>query len=371
MNILFLTTHLNAGGITSYLLTLSKGLIRNGHTVHIISAGGNQETSFQKIGIQCLTLNIRTKSELSPKIYFNLSRLKKYISENRIDVIHAQTRVTQVMGRLLQKMTGVAYVSTCHGFFRPRILRKMFGAWGDRVIAISPQVKDHLIKDFSVEENRVCLVDSGLDIDQFVPADDAQKHEVRKKFGYDREILIGIIARFSDVKGQDLLVQAMPDVAKAFPNARLLLIGSGREEALLRQWVQKLSLENHVHFHPVVAQTAEMLSMLDIVVAPSRNEGLGLSIMEAQAMGLPVIGTRVGGIPSVIKDGETGILIESESVVGAQRAVPLLSEAIVRLCGQPDLRQQLGQNARAAAIKNYSSDRMADKTVECYRSVLK
>lgn len=362
MNILFLTTHLNAGGITSYLFTLSKGLVRKGHTVHLASAGGNRQDAFHQAGVRTVFVDFRTKSELSPKIYFSLSRLKTYVRDHHIDVVHSHTRVTQVAGRLLKMFSGVAYVSTCHGFFRPHWFRKRLGAWGDRVIAISPQVQDHLMKDFSVAEDRIALVESGIDLEMFQPADEAVKKSIRAKLGYGEEILIGIIARFSDVKGQDLLVIAMKDVIRACPQARLLLIGSGKQEELLRGLTKELGLQAHVRFHPVVAQTAEMLSALDIVVSPSRNEGLGLSIMEAQAMALPVVGTRVGGIPSLIKDGETGLLIEPE-------APPAIAASVVRLCRDPGLRLRLGQSARRFAVDRCSSDGMVDKTVACYRSV--
>ena len=237
----------------------------------------------------------------------------------------------------------------------------MFGAWGDRVIAVSPPVQEHLLKDFSVDEKRICLIENGIDLEQFTPADQVRKREIRKPFGYGNEILIGIVARFSGVKGQDILIQAMPAVVKKFPNAHLLLIGHGKEESNLKQWVERLSLKDRIHFHPVIAKTSEMLAMLDIVACPSRNEGLGLSIMEAQAMGLPVVATRVGGIPSLIRNGETGLLVETEDSAS-------LSAALIRLCGDADLRMRLGHYARQWAAANYSSDRMTERTLECYRS---
>ena len=136
----------------------------------------------------------------------------------------------------------------------------------------------------------------------------------------------------------------------------------GKEENCLREWMDRLSMQGQVHFHPVVAQTFEMLAMLDIVVSPSRNEGLGLSIMEAQAMALPVIGTNVGGIPSVIEDGKTGLLIESENPQAIARAVK-------RLVRDVNFRRDIAIGARQSALEKYSSDIMVDQTLECYRHV--
>ena len=105
MKILLLTTHLNAGGITSYLFHLSKGLAELGHEVFIASSSGNRADDFRAWNIPLLDVNIRTKSECSLKIYLALYPLVRFVKEYKIDVIHAQTRVTQVLGQLLKKIT--------------------------------------------------------------------------------------------------------------------------------------------------------------------------------------------------------------------------------------------------------------------------
>ena len=294
MNILLLTTHLNSGGITSYLLTLTKGLIERGHSVSIASSGGNTEADFRRLKANLLTLNIRTKSELSPKIYWALSPLKRFAEENKIDVIHAQTRVTQVIGYWLKRLTKKMLVATCHGFFRPRFFRRIFSCWGDRTIAISEQVQEHLIKDFHVSLERIALVNSGVDTDAYKPASSAERSAIRKKYNFkDNDPLVGMIARLSDVKGQDILIQAMPKIIAALPSIKLLLVGEGKMEAKLKSLVANLDLGNSVQFLPIVNQTQEILSMLDVFVNPSRQEGLGLSIMEAQSSGLPVVASML------------------------------------------------------------------------------
>jgi len=120
MKTLFLTTHLNTGGITSYLLTLTKGLIARGHKVYLISSGGNTEEEFEAMGVRLHNLNFRTKSDISPKIYFSIPIIKSYINEYKIDIVHAHTRITQIMGCILKFNTKIPYLSTCHGFFKTR-----------------------------------------------------------------------------------------------------------------------------------------------------------------------------------------------------------------------------------------------------------
>ncbi|MBF0522642.1 MAG: glycosyltransferase, partial [Candidatus Omnitrophica bacterium] len=183
MNILFLTTHLNSGGITSYLFTLSKGLIQRGNTVHIVSSGGNMEQEFVAMGAKSVILNIKTKSELDPKIYIALPRLKKYIRQNHIDIIHAQTRVTQVMANFLKQLTHVPYVTTCHGFFKPRLFRRIFPCWGDMAIAISPSVMEHLHNDFRRNPLEIALVRSGIDACWFSAIDENLRKQKRLSLG--------------------------------------------------------------------------------------------------------------------------------------------------------------------------------------------
>lgn len=359
MNILFLTTHLNTGGITAYLYTLTEGFINKGHQVHIISCGGDSENIFRNIGAKVFNINIRTKSELSPKIYFNLSKIVKYIKGNDIEIIHSQTRVTQVMGALLRKITRRPYVSTCHGYFKTRLSRRLFPCWGDSVVAISDAVVVHLVDDFKVAKNKVALVMSGIDLEKFNSVGEETKMKRRKGFGLKDGFLVGMVARLSDVKGQDILVGAMPYVLKKFSNIKLVLFGKGKLESLLKEMVNKLSIKDNVIFNPTLSKPSECMSVLDVFVAPSRMEGLGLSVMEAQSCGLAVIGSKVGGIPSLIENNKTGLLVESENS-------EVLADAIIRLIEDGQLVRSLGKEAREYALENYSSVNMIEKTLKVY-----
>jgi len=361
VNILLLSTHLNAGGITSYLLTLSKGLIEQGHDVHIASSGGDNEDEFIAMGAMFLKLNIRTKSELSPKLYRALGLFRKYIKENSIHIIHSQTRITQVMGQLLMKSTGCPYLSTCHGYFRVRLSRRIAPCWGQAVIAISEAVRGHLKKDFKVLEENIFLIPNGIDLNKFSMIADDKKRSIRAELHLsDDKPVLGIIARLSDIKGQDILISAMKQVVREVPSVKLLIVGEGRMESSLKGMVLSLELNDHVFFHPVVNQTVKYLSALDIFVMPSRQEGLGLSVMEAQACGLPVVASNVGGLPSLIKNGTTGILVEPQSS-------DALAKALVELLKSPQRWKPMGLAARKFIEATYSSGKMVNKTIELYR----
>ena len=363
MNILFLTTHFNTGGITSYILTLAKELRKKNHNVYVVTSGGNMVVKLSPLGIGHLTLDIRTKSELSPKIYGNLGKLIRFIREKNIDIIHTHTRVTHVAGAILKRLTKKPQVTTCHGFFKPRLSRKLFPCWGDAVIAISEAVSEHLTEDFRLNRKKVFLIPNGIDLSDFPLIDEATKKQKRQAFNLCDEPVIGIIARLSDVKGHSILISAMQDVVAEIPRAVLLVVGEGKLEESLKKTVSELKLTNNIRFYPLVDKTTEVLPLLDVFVMPSLQEGLGLSVMEAQAMAIAVIGSRVGGIPSLIDDGKTGLLVTP----GDTKA---LSRAIIELLRNKNKAREMGLAARKFIEREFSSDKMVEKTLDCYKQVL-
>jgi L-malate glycosyltransferase len=361
MNILFIANHLNVGGISSYLLTLGSGLKEKGDNVYLASCGGELEERFIRAGIILFKVPLRTKSEISPKIVISFLKLKKIAAKLDIDLIHSHTRTTQVLGCCLSRALGCAHIFTCHGFFKPRFFRRLVACWGQMVIAISQQVREHLINDFKLDKNMIEVIHNGIDIKRF--GSSSGRDSLRARFGGQDTLLVGIIARLSDVKGHTFLIRAMPGVIKKFPQVKLLIIGQGKTGKSLVQEVRELSLENNVIFIPEINDTRDYLAALDIFVMPSLQEGLGLALMEAMAQGVAVVGSSVGGIKTLVQDKVNGLLVEPASV-------PSLQEAIVLLLADAGLRQSLGERARQFICANFSQEAMTDKTESVYRQVL-
>jgi glycosyltransferase involved in cell wall biosynthesis len=361
VNILYLTNHLNIGGITSYVLTLAEGLKQRGHNVYISSSGGAVLPEFINANINYIRLPIKTKSEISPKILISLFKLFKIIKEKDIDVIHANTRVTCVLASLTRYFSGCPYVSTCHGFFKQRFFRKVFPCWGKRIIAISESVKGHLINDFKVDDKKIAVIHNGINIEQaslkFVAP-------LKKRLGLANGPVIGIVARLSEEKGHTYLIEAMQRVITDIAEAQLLIVGDGRMKERLLSLSQALRIEKNVLFLPSVFDTKEVLPAMDIFVLPSLKEGLGLSLMEAMASGLAVIGSNIGGIKSLIKDGFNGLLVEPASVDD-------LFQAILYLLKNPEKAESIGRNAQIFIKENFSSTNMIDKTERVYLECLR
>jgi glycosyltransferase involved in cell wall biosynthesis len=350
MNILFLTTHANTGGITSYILTLGEVLAKSGHKVIVASSGGDCVPRMEAAGIRHVKINIRTKSEVHPKLWFSLGPLNHLIRTEKINIIHAQTRVTQVLGFFLKSLTGVRMITTCHGFFKPRWFRKVFPCWGEAVIAISKPVARHLSVDFGVPKNKIHLIANGIDLNRFVMTTKTVTNDAP---------LIGIIARLSDVKGIDILIKAMPLILKEIPSANLMIAGRGPEEGNLKQLTRGLSLTDHVHFKNTVNQSQDLLPTFDVFVMPSLMEGLGLSVMEAQACGIPVVASRVGGLVDLIEDGQSGYLVAANDPAA-------LANRIIEVLRHPDQSKIMANQARSNIEHYFSAEIMARKTFQVY-----
>ncbi len=360
MNILLLTTHLNYGGITSYLLSLAKGLKTRGHNVLIASSGGRAEEYFTSYGVRCINIPIRTKCEVSPKILLSLLSLKKQLKNSNIDIIHSQTRVSQVLGILLSKSLNCSYITTCHGFFKNRFSRRIFPAWGGNVIAISQAVADNLERDFSLDKKNITVIHNGIDYDRFISLDNQAKIEIKNSLNLPKDgPVVAMLARLSEVKGHSFFIQAIPLILEKFTKSSFLIVGEGRLKNRLLEQIAKLNISRSVFFIPTQPDTSRILSIMDCLACPSLQEGLGLSILEAQAAGVPVVAFGIGGIPSLIQDEKTGLLVKPQDSKA-------LAEAVIRILSDRELADRIRSEAKENIKQKFNVETMVEDTLRVY-----
>lgn len=363
VKVLHVTTHMNMGGIANYILSLATAIKRKGVDSVVASSGGDMEGELSRCGIAHIPLEIRTKFEFSPKVIRAVFRIAEIIDREGIKIVHAHTRVSQVAGWFASRIAKVPYVTTCHGFFKRRIGRRLFDFWGEKVVAISGPVRMSLVKDFGVKPERVELIHSGVDIDKFSKEYSAQEvSDIRKKLGLDAAHIIGTMGRLSPVKGHMFFIDALKRVLAKGYNVKGVIIGSGPEEDRLKELARKYGIEDSVCFIESVTDTRIYLAAMDIFVFPSIKEGLGLSLLEAMASGKPCLASDIGGISDIITNGENGLLFK----VGDVKA---LGDSLTRLLDDEGLRRRLGYSAKALVGKRFSLDMMADKMVELYNAV--
>ncbi|MBI3306759.1 MAG: glycosyltransferase family 4 protein [Candidatus Omnitrophica bacterium] len=362
MNVLHLTTHINIGGITTYIVRLAEPLRRLGINLSVLSSGGGCTAAFQEKGVPVYELPIRTKSELHPKLYFAIPKIIRLIREQKIDLIHAHTRITQVQAFWISCFTGIPVVTTCHGFYKRRLGRRVLPAWGDCVIAISDGVADHLREDFGIPQEKIRIIYNAVDIEYLEEASARfRPEEIKSSYGFGRyDLVVGVVARLVADKGHEYLIHAIASLVDKIPNIRLLIVGDGRERLHLEQIVAQLGIKDSVVFTGNVDDITHPLAAVDVFALPAIwREGFGLSIVEAMACGIPVIVTNIWSLNTLIQNGITGMLV-------APKSSDALADAIQTLLGNQELRQNMVKQARIMVKKLFTLQRMAEEMAEVY-----
>jgi glycosyltransferase involved in cell wall biosynthesis len=230
----------------------------------------------------------------------------------------------------------------------------------DRYIAITRAVA-RVLERGGVSARRIVLVPSGIDPDRHSGGDG---RVARAALGVDATTpLVGSIAHFAWHKGLKYLVRAWPAVRAGRPNARLAVVGSGEDEAMLRAEARRAGVESSVAFPGFQSDVSHWLAAFDVYVQPSVMEGLGTSVLDALAAGKPVVATHVGGIPEIVEDGETGLLVPPSDPHA-------LATAILRLMDDTHLAVRLASAGASRVRAAFTADRMVEATLAVYREVL-
>ena len=369
LKILHLVTHLNTGGITTYIRILAAEQIKAGHQVFVWGARGSCSEEFRAIGVIVLDDVPRCKSELSPKLWLVLPKLIRTLKTHSIEILHTHTRVTQVLAAVAIRFVKIPYVSTAHMFYKRRLGRRLFPCWGSAVIAISKVMDEGLRTIFRPGElPPVTIVPNGIDVELLRAKFNAvDRNRVRESYGYSPKDLVVIsLSRLIPVKGVHLLVEAFAIARKEIPAMKLLVAGSGEASYIeaLKSRVRTLGIQQEVFFLGNEPAIEKPLRTGDIFAAPYLwPEAFGLSALEAMAVGLPVIGSKSGGIVDLLGQGKYGILFE-------EGHVDELSRCLVRYAKDADLRAVMGKAAFQAA-QEYTSHSMCARIQAVYEEALK
>jgi glycosyltransferase involved in cell wall biosynthesis len=282
--------------------------------------------------------------------------------DQRPDVVHWHAARAHALGALASLLTpGPARVLSRRVIFPVRRSpgsRLLYALPIDRIAAISEAVRDALVRS-GVDAAKIDVVPSGIELPP--PRDPAERVGLRRALGCDGEDVVAItVAALGEGKGHRELLRALETAAARAPRLTLWIAGEGPLRPELESMARALGAR--VQFLGFRADIHSLLHAADVFCLATRSEGLGSSILEAMAAGLPVVATRVGGVPEVVDDQRTGILVPLDDSAG-------LSEALVRMAGDRCLREEMGTagHSRAAA---FSADRTAEGTNRVYRTAL-
>jgi len=370
----FSLSQLDVGGIETHILELLKGL--DGYKV---SLAGPVTERFKRLaehyGAQVYPL--------PPVHKYDLNAIWKYAAlfrELEVDIVHTQDTRGGVLGRIAARLAGCKAVHTVHTsslFWNPKGLKHLLHRgietvlarlFTDKIIFVAGPIMQWYINMKIVPANKVCYIPNGIDLNFLREAKERGQCSIahlRKSWGIDEnESAVLFVGRLSFEKGLDNLIEAFAGVLRHYPKTRLVLVGDGPEKESLAHRLASLNLEKHVIMtgSRPYSEVIQWLALSTVFVLPSRFECMSYTLLEAMAIGLPCIASRVGGNADLIEDGKTGLMVEPGDVDG-------LAQALRRLLGDADLQKRLGRSAHVK-VQQFSAEKMREKTVQVYQQVL-
>jgi len=356
------------GGAEELVFTLLKMTDPSRYEVHLVClCKGPFAHLVDKEGIPTLTIPMRHRMDVS-----KIKAVRSYIRKHQIDLIHTHGVRANLIGRPAAQRENIPIVTTFHSMlhydydalwkvFMARLLTMYGNHYTDRFIAISHAIKDDLL-DMHIPADKIQVIHSGLDISKFTSTQNPEK--IRQQFNLDSDRLtFTMVARFHPVKGHRYFLEAARKLLDAGINAQFLLIGEGLYRRELEARARDLGIDTFVHMPGYYRQVEDVYRISDVLCVPSLMEGLGLVILEAMHFGVPVIASSVGGIPELIEDGKSGILIPPADVQA-------FYNAMYKLAVDQDLALALAREGKEQ-VKHFTIENMARQVEECYSELIK
>lgn len=351
---------------------LGKELAARGHTVHFISSSLptrltelNERVRFHEVEMMSYPL-----FEHQPYTLALATKMAKVAEAENLDLLHVHYAIPHSISAILareslQPHRRLPVITTLHGTDitlvgadRSYLPITRYGiVQSDGVTAISNYLKRATAEIFEFDNIAV--------IPNFICATDYQRHAVpdlRARLSPNNEPLLVHVSNFRPVKRPVDCVEIFARVLKR-TRARLVMVGDGSERSLAEHRARCLGIYEHCSFVGKQAKIVDYLSAADVLLLPSEQESFGLAALEAMACEVPVVASRVGGVPEVVTDGETGYLSE----VGD---VDKMGEDAARLALDEELRREMGRRARESAISRYSTDLVIPQYIKFYERVL-
>jgi glycosyltransferase involved in cell wall biosynthesis len=379
VNIVHAIARLNVGGAALSVVELAAEQQRRGHAVLVVAGTiPPGEASMEHVAVELDVPYLRLPAltrELSPREDFAaVHELNRLLRARRPDVLHTHTSKAGTTGRVAALLApGVprAVVHTFHGhvlsgYFDPRrerffrLVERALARVTDRIVAVSEQVRDDLVRFGIAPASRISVVQYGFDLDARVGDAPAHRAEKRKLAGAgDDTFVVGWAGRLAEIKRPLDLVRTIAEI----PDGRLVIAGDGDLRPSVEALAQELGVADRVEILGYVEDMGAWYGAFDAFLLTSANEGAPVVAIEALAAGVPVVATDAGGTRNVVDDGETGYL----APIGG---VNLLASRLAQLRDDPELRAELGTRGAERMRERFSTGRMTDEIEDVYAQIL-
>ena len=381
INVLHVITRLDKGGAPKNTLLTVSGLDKERYRVTLLSGPSrNPEEDLEerttKAGVECAVLDelvrpIRPWTDLRAVL-----KLARFMRRHKLHIVHTHTSKAGVVGRLaflLARSPLLVHASHGHvftGFYGPVLstillwLDRFLSLFTHRIVALTRRGMEEQIHLGVAPRRKFAVVPSGVELERFTEAS-VDAVAKREQLGLPPVgPLLGVAAELDPRKGHRYLLEAMPLVLRRRPDAVLLVMGHGPLQQDLQARISLMNLEGSVRMLGHREDMPEMLSLLDVLVLPSLNEGMGRVVVEAMACAKPVVASNVMGIPELVEDGVTGLLCRPANPQD-------LAEKILRLLEDSELARKMGAAGKERVYPRYDASRMVAAYEALYEALLK
>ena len=384
IRVLRVIARLNMGGPALHVAYLSAGLKERGYDTTLVAGSlalGEESMSgvAERLGVPIVTVP-ELHREISPlRDLRSVYHVAELIRELRPQILHTHTAKAGAIGRMAAMLAGSAVppivVHTFHGhvlrgYFGPlrsgffRLLERSLAKRTTSLIAVSPEVRDDLVSLGIAPVEKFAVVRLGIELDSRVGSPDGNGQETRRLLGIPPDrFVVGWIGRMTGVKRTDDVLMAVKRLRDQGVDAVLCMVGDGPDRDTVEHRAHELGIVRDSFFLGYQDDVAPFYAAFDALILPSANEGTPVSAIESLAGGRPVVATRVGGVPDVVRDGVDGFLVEPGDV-------DAMADRLAALAADTDLRRRMGDAGRSDVHQRYSVERLLDDIDALYRRLL-
>jgi len=333
------------------------------------------EKEISNEGLKYHTIPVAKRPAKEGKDYFKVLRcyrmLFTLLKEGRFDLVHTNGYFADILGGLATKIVRIPHVATCHGFIQNDKKLRLYNKidilllrWSNRIIAVSESIEAQLV-GAGVSKDKVHIITNAVVLpDLEGDINDKKISSLKKSYNIkERQFVVGYVGRLSAEKGTINLLRSAIELKEKTLFFKIILIGDGPERENLMDFVSKNNLGKEVVFAGFLENPGELLPLLDVFVLPSLTEGTPMALLEAMSYGVPVVASRVGGIPDVISHNVDGVL----TTPGNSQAV---TESIMALSLDQVGRKSMSKKARGKIRDKYGVTPWCNKIESLYLSVV-
>ena len=355
-------------GAPRHLLSLVSNLDSRDFSISVIVPQGPLGDELAKRGVKTFLVPMRSRSDMAA-----IDTIRKLLIKYDPDILHVHGQRAGLLARLAVKGLPIKVIYTEHTWTKDFKLEnpllhwahirsmRMLDKWTDMTIAVSKAVADFLVSANIVKPNKVKVIYNGIEIVADKANDD--EYKLAEEFGLcKKDVVIGTIGSLNIQKDTVTLLKAMPRILNRLPNAKLVIVGTGPLQNWLKNLTKRLKIEGSVIFTGALPRIDGILKTFSVFVLCSKSEAFGISILEAMKAHVPVIATRVGGIPEIIINNRNGILVESGDA-------KKLAVAVMKLLNDKKLQKKLVVGGDEALHK-FTLTTMIRETEKLYKQLI-